>query len=40
MKITKEKLQKIIQEELQSMQETGEVDEGVGDFFKSICKPP
>ena len=36
MKITKEKLQKIIQEELQSMQETGEVDEGVGDFFKSL----
>jgi len=36
MKITKEKLQKIIQEELTSIQQEGELDEGVGDFFKSL----
>jgi len=36
MKITKEKLQKLIQEELQSMQETDEVDEALGTFFKSL----
>ena len=36
MKITKEKLQKIIQEELEQMQQEGEVDEGLGTFLKSF----
>lgn len=36
MKVTKEKLQKIIQEELQQMQQEGEVDEALGTFLKSL----
>lgn len=36
MKVTKEKLQKIIQEELATMQQEGEVDEALGTFLKSF----
>jgi TolA-binding protein len=36
MKVSKEQLKKIIQEELSSMQQEGEVDEALGTFFKSL----
>lgn len=36
MKVTKEQLQKIIKEELQQMQQEGEIDEALGTFLKSF----
>lgn len=38
MKITKQQLQKIIQEELSAMQQEGEVDEALGTFLSTLGK--